>query len=168
MTARKVEPDFNEENGFLLLRLSKDDVGLGDEPVTYLGKTFSAKDEVHITIFGSRLGEELATAMDADPSLHPRLQATIAQTAWHYELHDEWYHVADGEEETIIRMAGVPPLADFYRQIADLAGVVIPARPTHITLYTYNNHEGIGIATEEEFRERVVGELSPRYLEEEE
>ena len=167
MSVRKVEPDFNEENGFFILQLSKDDVGLGDEPVTYQGKTFQPKDEVHITIFGSRLSEALAEAMAEDPALGNQLEALIATTVWSYQLHDEWYHVVDGEEETIIRMAGVPPLPHFYREVETLAGVEIPERPTHVTLYTYNNQEGIGIATEEEFKALVVGELSPQYLEEE-
>lgn len=168
MSTRKVEPDFNEENGFFILQLSKDDVGLGAEPVTYQGKTFQPKDEVHITIFGSHLSEKLAAAMNADPALRDRLQTAIADTAWSYELHGEWYHVVDGEEETIIRMAGVPALAGFYRRVTDIVGIEISDRPTHVTLYTYNSPEGIGIATEEEFRQLVVGELSPQYLEEEE
>jgi hypothetical protein len=168
MSTLKVEPVFDPENGFFILQLSKAEVGLGDEPVTYQGKTFQPKDEVHITIFGSKLSGELADAMDQDLFLRPQLQAAIEETIWTYELHDEWYHVVDGEEETIIRMAGVPLLSRFYHRVSTLAGVEIPERPTHVTLYTYNNEEGIGVATEEEFRARVVGELSPQYLEEEE
>lgn len=166
MSAKKVEPDFNRENGFFVLQLSKEEVGLGEEAVTYQGKTFQPKEEVHITIFGSRLSKELAEAMADDPALGRRLQAAVRETDWSYQLHDEWYHVVDGEEETIIRMAGVPPLADFYRRVQRMSGVEISARPTHVTLYTYNSPKGIGIATEEEFRQLVVGELSPQYLEE--
>lgn len=166
VTAKKAEPDFNKENGFFLLRLSEEDVGLGDNPVTYQGKTFQPKEEVHITIFGSRLSEELTEAMEEDSSLRRRLQAAIKEREWTYELHNEWYHVVDGEEETIIRMARVPSLPEFYRRINRMAGVEIPERPTHVTLYTYNSDGGIGIATEEQFRQLVVGELSPEYLEE--
>jgi hypothetical protein len=166
VSEKKVEPDFNRDNGFFILQLSKDDVELGQEPVTYHGKTFLPKDEVHITIFGSRLSAELAEAMNQDSSLRRRLAAAIQGTDWDYQVQDEWYHVVDGEEETIIRMVAVPPLDDFYRRVERMAGVEIPYRPTHVTLFTYNSPEGIGIASEEEFRQLVVGELSPEYLEE--
>ena len=166
LRTKKVEPDFNKENGFFLLRLNKEDVGLGDDPVTYHGKSFQPKEEVHITILGSRLSEELTEAMDEDPSLRRRLQAAIKETEWTYELHNEWYHVVDGGEETIIRMVGVPSLPEFYRRVTRMAGVEIPDRPTHVTLYLHNSDEGIGIATEEQFKQLVVGELSPEYLEE--
>ena len=166
-----IETNFDPETGRCLLQLSKEDVGLGDEPLTYQGKTFWPKDEVHITVTGGTLAETLAHCIRQDPALEEEIRQTLTATAWRYQLEDEWYHVVreeepvrvpeKGEAESIVRIATVPPLSGFYRRLEQMIGVEIPDRPAHITLYTWNDAHGIGIPTWEAFEDRVEGRVSP-------
>lgn len=171
MTNRQIKLDFNPETGRFLLELEKADVGLEDRPVTYHGKSFWPKEEVHITIIGGRLAETLALTFQSDSALKEKVQQAITRTAWRYRLEDEWYHVVRDDEvarergkgvaESIIRMATVPPLSGFYRRLEELLDVTIPERPAHVTLYTWNDPRGIGIPTWELFDARVQGAVSP-------
>jgi hypothetical protein len=163
MSEQTIRPDFNRETGTLLLRLRKDEVGLGEQPVTYQGKHFQPKDEVHITVVGSALGEELREALDV-AGRASTFANLVAATDWRYTLLDGWHHVVrrgDEPAESIIRMVEVPTLPIFYAQLEVLAGLSIPPRPAHITLYTWRDDGGIGIATWEEFAELVVGPINP-------
>ena len=58
-------------------------------------------------------------------------------------------------------MATVPALPDFYRRLEALLDVQIPERPAHVTLYTWNDPQGIGIPTWDVFDKRVQGSVSP-------
>ena len=143
---------------------------MGDEPITYQGKTFWPKEEVHITVIGGILADTLARCIREDPALEGEIRQAVAAVPWRYQLEDEWYHVVreeepvhapeKGEAESIVRMASVPPLSEFYRRLEDLIGVEIPERPPHVTLYTWNDAHGIGIPTWELFEERVEGRVS--------
>lgn len=166
MCAQSIRPDFNEESGALLLRLSKDEVGLGDAPVTFQGKQFKAKDEVHITVIGSALGEQLLAALQ-DEERRRSFHHLVAATDWRYRLLDQWRHVVRGGDEpaeSIVRMVAAPPLPSFYRALEELTGLSIPPRPAHITLYTRGDDGGIGIATWDEFEELVAGAVDPATL----
>ena len=169
MSEQFIDPYFDPDTGYCLLQLSKEEVGLGDEAVTYQGKSFQPKDEVHITILGSRVADEIAEQIADRPSLGERLREAIEGAGWRYTLRDEWYHVVREEDdeayaESIVRMADVPPLDDFYRQVEELAGVEIPPRPAHVTLYVLHDAGGIGIATWEQFNQRVTGPVDPEAL----
>jgi hypothetical protein len=166
MATKNVETNFNPETGFFLLQLRKEDVGVGDAPVDFQGKTFMPKEEVHITVIGSNPGQQLAAAMAEDDALVGKMRAAVADYNWAYELKDEWYHVLREDEagpaESIIRMARVPQLEPFYRRVEVLAAVHIPPRPAHVTLYTWNDPDGIGLATWQEFERRVTGPVAPQ------
>lgn len=168
MSEQFIDPYFDPSTGYCLLQLSREDVGLDDEAVTYQGQTFQPKDEVHITILGSRTADQIAAQIAEEPSSKDALRELIEGTDWRYSLRDEWYHVVREDEEpyaeSIIRMADVPPLAAFYRQVEELAGVEIPPRPAHVTLYTLHDETGIGIATWKQFDSRVTGPVDPGAL----
>jgi hypothetical protein len=51
-----------------------------------------------------------------------------------------------------------------YSRLEAITGLAIPPRPAHVTLYTWGDHGGIGIATWEEFDERVAGAVDPAEL----
>lgn len=170
MSDHQIEISFDSETGRFLLQLSKEDVSLGDEPVTYMGKTFWPKEEVHVTVIGGVLAEALACHIQAEPVLEKKVRQAIAATMWRYRLKDKWYHVVReaeakrGEAESIVRMATVPLLPGFYHRLEELIDVQIPERPAHVTLYTWNDPHGIGIPTWEAFDERVQESVSPQLL----
>lgn len=167
----QIDLNFDPETGRFLLQLSKEAVGLGEEPIMYRGKSFWPKEEVHITVIGGALAELLAARMQVDPALEESVRQTIAATPWRYRLEDEWYHVVREEgrvpgrekekAESIVRMATVPPLPTFYRRLEELIGVQIPERPAHVTLYTWNDAHGIGLPTWDLFAEHVQERVSP-------
>lgn len=171
MSNHRIDLNFNPETGRFLLELEKADVGLEDRPVTYHGKSFWPKEEVHITIIGGHLAETLALTIQTDSALEEKVQQAIIRTEWRYRIEDEWYHVVRDDEvarergkgvaESIIRMATVPPLLGFYRCLEELLEVTIPERPAHVTLYTWNDPRGIGIPTWELFSARVQRPVSP-------
>lgn len=172
MREKAVEANFDENSGTFLLQLRSDDVGLANEAVEFQGKRFQPKDEVHITIIGTDLGERLKEAMARDPSIEPQLRQVIDNRDWSYQLQDRWYHVAqeaedddeDGREESVIRMADVAGVADFYERLSQMLATELEVPPTHVTLYTYNNVHGIGVANQAEFNELVMREVSPAEL----
>jgi hypothetical protein len=166
MSEPSIHPDFNEETGTLLLRLRKEDVGLGAEAVTYQGHRFQPKDEVHITVIGSALGETLLATLKGEDRRR-RFDSLVTATNWDYQLLDRWHHVVrQGEQaaESIIRMVAVPPLPAFYTALESITGLSIPPRPAHITLYTRGDDSGIGIATWDEFEQLVAGAIDPAVL----
>ena len=159
--------DFDRESGTLLLPLEKAAVGLGDEPVRFDGRRFQPKREVHITLIGKDLGEAVVEAAAQDERVFDRLQQAARAVDWGYQLTDAWYHVAEGEPgggqaETIIRMADVPGLAEFYRRLGEILGRALEVPPAHVTLYTRNTSEGIGLADAAAFRRHVVAAVEPR------
>lgn len=171
MGSGRIETYFDTESGHILLQLRKADVGLEPAPVEFEGKTFQPKDEVHITIIGSSLGAELAGLFDEYPDLVEEVREALDDTPWSYRLKDEWYHVLREEgvddkpyAESIIRMAEVPAIESFYERLRALTGLEIAPRPAHVTLYIYADDQGIGVATWEEFEQRVVKEVSPEQL----
>ena len=166
MSEPSIQPVFNEETGTLLLRLHTEEVGLGDEAITYQGRRFQPKDEVHITVIGSTLGEQLLDVLK-DDGRRRRLESLVAGTNWDYQLLDRWhYGVRQGETpaESIIRMVEAPPLPSFYSALEAITGLSIPARPAHITLYTRGDDNGIGIATWGEFEQLVAADVDPATL----
>jgi hypothetical protein len=171
LTIHRLETYFDAESGHVLLQLRKEDVGLEPRRVEFEGKTFQPKDEVHITIVGSSLGAELAERLEQKAGLAEEVRAAIEETPWSYRLLDEWHHVVREEgvddkpyAESIIRMAEVPAIEDFYDRLRSLTGLQIEPRPTHVTLYIYEDDHGIGIATWNEFEQRVVKEVTPEKL----
>ncbi|MFW6069976.1 MAG: hypothetical protein ACOC9X_02930 [bacterium] len=171
MSGKRIEPYFDRESGHVLLQLRKVDVGVQPAPVEFEGKTFWPKDEVHITIIGSSLGAKLAKTLEGDSDLLEQVRAAVDETPWSYRLEDEWYHVVREEgvddkpyAESIIRMAQVPAITSFYERLQALTALEIAPRPTHVTLYFYRDEQGIGVATWEEFEQRVVREVEPEQL----
>lgn len=158
-------PDFDRTTGSLLLRLRRANVGLGERAIIYQGKRFEPKDEVHITVIGSDLGEEL---LDSTYSKKlDEVNALIDETDWYCVLDDSWHHVVRADDEpaeSIIRMVEVPALAEFYSRLEAITGLTIPPRPAHVTLYTRGDHGGIGIATWQQFDELVAGDVDPAEL----
>ncbi len=171
MADQRVEINLDLERGRFLLQLRKEDVGLDNVPVAFEGKTFYPKDEVHITILGSVRGPQLEERLQQHPELRERVRSIIEETDWSYQLQDKWYHVVREAEqhgkayaESIIRMAGVPQLDHFYRQLETITSIEAAPRPAHVTLYIHNDSYGIGVNTWQQFQELVRKEIVPQAL----
>jgi len=168
---------FDEGLGTLLIHLNKEDIGLSDERVQFHDKVFEPKEEVHITIIGKSLGRQLKEAGEEDPLIGSQIRQAIAETDWSYKVTDKMYHVSKDKQkrgpqgdlqfvhaESIILMVDVVGIQNFYEKLDRIIQMELEAPPTHITLYTYGDPVGIGLASQAEFREFVTREVLPDEL----
>lgn len=161
----------------LLIPLRKKDFGLSEEKVQFRGQIFDPKDEVHITVVGRALGQELEEAIETIPRLKAKLTKAVKEAAWHkqdwsYKKKDEIYHVSREKEqanprgevevihaESIILMIEAPGIQEFYLILSELLGKDLEVPPVHVTLYTYGDPFGIGLPTQAVFEEFVTGRV---------
>ena len=118
------------------------------------GRSYAPKDELHITLVGRELGNELRRALGdrLDAATRPAFEALD----WSYARSGErlWIEKQetgdDGRQGTVasvIELVELPALDYFYRWLGELLGRQLPVPPAHITLYTHRKAKGIGIPT---------------------
>jgi hypothetical protein len=129
---------------------------------THQGTLLTLKTEFHITIIGSELARKLLVRLGT-----VEYQASLTQIAktidWDWTFQSEFYHLVkpkivtlpDGsteicEAQSIIQMATVAGINDFYAEISMLVDERLVPPPTHVTLYVYGDIQGIGIASQDD------------------
>jgi hypothetical protein len=168
---------FDEKLGVLLIHLDKEDIELSDERIKFHGKIFEPKEELHITVIGKDLGRRLKEAVEEDPLIENQIRQAIAETEWSYEVTDKMYHVSKDKKkrglqgdfrivhaESIVLMVEIAGIQHFYEKLGEIIQMELEAPPTHITLYTYGDPFGIGLASQADLREFVTREISPDEL----
>jgi hypothetical protein len=156
---------FDPGEGFLLVQVNKDAYGYVDKAVRYQSKTFAPKTELHITILSADGAEQVRQQIEEHPEDEGRIVGIIDHTDWSFIKLDEYYHVKDGDEETIIQMVEVPRLNAFFSDLSALVGKGFVLPPTHVTLYMRESEKGIGLPNREVFDELVQGRVSRDALE---
>ena len=167
----------DDKTGSLLLPLTKDGVGLSGGAIVYHGKVFEPKEEVHITVIGSELGRKIIEMSSANHEIKERILKAIAEADWSYSVQGKMHHVVKDKElpsppaankilhaESIIRMASVPGIQQFYEQLGAIVGIQLEVPPVHVTLYTYGDPRGIGLPNQAAFEEFVREEVAPDEL----
>jgi hypothetical protein len=153
-------PDFNEQSGYLVIKIAMDDYGYSHTEVSYRGKTFEPKDELHITILSDEAAEMVGKFLEEHPDDRQRICRLVEETDWTFHKTGELYYVQeDADGETIIEMVDMPELEGFFRKLSRITGKDLEIPPVHVTLYLRGTKTGIGIATQEEFDNRVVEEI---------
>ncbi len=165
------------EIGTLLIPLSKEDFGLSDEKIEFLGKVFEPKEEVHITVIGKDLGQKLQEAIKGDPAIENQIEQVMKEADWSYEKKDKMYHISKDKKkvdlqgdfkvihaESIILMVEIAGIEQFYRKLGRIIGTELEVPPTHVTLYTYGDPVGIGLPNQAAFEEFVTREILPNEL----
>jgi len=133
-------------------------------PVLLDGHHFVPKPELHVTLIGRALGQQLL----ASPG-ERRYRTLVARTA--FESLD-WSltrtgtllrlekHGAEGGPDdrmgAIIELIELPAMVEFYLQIGMLLGRELSVPPPHVTLYTAGKAKGIGITNANALREFTV------------
>lgn len=133
-------------------------------PVVLDGWHFVPKSELHVTLIGRALGQQLL----ASPG-ERRYRTLVARTAfesldWSYVregalLRLEKHGAEGGPDDrmgAIIELIGLPALAEFYQQLGLLLGRELPVPPPHVTLYTAGKSKGIGVPNANALREFTV------------
>jgi hypothetical protein len=153
---------FNFETGVMILPIDSDRFTILAPFQTEQGTLLTLKTEFHITIIGSQLGRKLLVRLGT-----VEYQARLTQIAktidWDWTFQSKFYHLVkpktvtlpDGsteilEAQSIIQMATVAGINDFYAEISMLVSERLLPPPTHVTLYVYGDIQGIGIASQDD------------------
>ncbi len=115
------------------------------------GETFAPKDELHVTLMGSALFDE----MHAQLSLRVRRRLLAEARTWQWridrtgELHllEHFDPSTPGAASTrsIVETIELVGAEDFYRLHEQHSGRQLPRPPAHVTLYTLRDATGIGV-----------------------
>jgi hypothetical protein len=129
---------------------------------TQQGTLLTLKTEFHITIIGSQLGRKLLARL-GKVEYQARLTQIAKTIDWDWTFQSEFYHLVkpktvtlpDGsteilEAQSIIQMATVAGINDFYAEISILVAERLIPPPTHVTLYVYGDVQGIGITSQDD------------------
>ena len=154
----------------LIIPLNKSEFGIGTFTVELAGKAFKPKQEAHITVFGASVGTALLSQITDKPEIEQQVSSAFENTDWTYKKTIDFRHLvrscigpnATGEtEESIIILLEMEGMASFYQSLKalDLIDNDLPVPPAHVTLYTFNCDEGIGVHSQKE-----LAELTHQYL----
>jgi hypothetical protein len=126
--------------------------GLPDE-VEVLGERWRRKLEFHLTAISARKIElagphawEVVTRLTAGRSLGPLLATEEVRRVRHPD---------QPELRTLIVMVRADGLPDLYEELAAALQLPLAAQPAHVTLYSSDPAEGIGIDDHEELADRA-------------
>ena len=122
-------------------------------PIELDGIAFRPKDELHVTLVGKALGRQLHDTLGerfrtcAVRAAFDALDWRMRRTGELRRL-EKTVRLKSGEARTvgaIIELVEMPALAKFHRALGDLLGRRLPVPPAHVTLYTHNRDDGIGV-----------------------
>ncbi|WP_222566065.1 hypothetical protein [Novilysobacter antarcticus] len=134
------------------------------------GVAFAPKPELHVTLIGSRLGQQLRSTLGPD-FLAERIASAVDQD-WRIQRTGRYVQLAHpasaahgGDTDTaprqsIIELIELAAMQRFHRALGRLLGRQLPVPPPHVTLYTAQDPRGIGLASASQLRDRRVRELS--------
>jgi hypothetical protein len=120
--------------------------------IEVLGGRWLRKREFHLTAVAARVIDELSAPW-----------ATVIEVASGRRLgpvqaREEVRRVSDRERpqlQTLIVMASCPGLEDLYGDLAEALKAPLSPPPAHVTVYSTDPAEGIGIVDEEELADRA-------------
>jgi hypothetical protein len=143
-------PGFNN-TGNVIIQLASDAVKLDNNGIIVAGETFTPKDELHITIIGSTLGDHILQKLRQLNQSDRLLQETFENFDWSYEttgpVHMLSRRTGVEYQKSVILLVDMPAMTDFYNALKsiDLITEATPVPPAHITMYTRNCPVGIGV-----------------------
>lgn len=151
----------------LLLPIDADAWPPPTAPVLLDGLHFVPKPELHVTLIGRALGQQLL----ASPG-ERRYRTLVARTAfesldWSFArtgplLRLEKHGAEGGPDDrmgALIELVELPAMAEFHRQLGLLLGRELQVPPPHVTLYTAGKSKGVGVPNANALREFTVREF---------
>lgn len=156
---------FREEKGGALLGVELPPL---QPTIEFGGKTYVLKPETHVTMvgFGAKLdkkckeaaaarGEAISNSVAAE-RVKAALQKSAEGLTFTIRLSPETRKAKKGEAETIIKMCEVDGLVEYLQRVTVELGLpdgAIELPPTHATVYTLENGQGVGISTQQQLLE---------------
>ena len=178
-------PGFNDR-GTVLIEVSPESICLTKGSVDIEGEYYRAKQELHITLIGSKLGSLLLenisqekvrqkTAGQEKTGQHltteALLESTFENLDWSYEKTGPLHILSRSKkaevQRSIIMLIEMPAIAAFYQQLKShgLIASETPVPPAHVTLYTHNCAMGIGVPSHKILDMLSIKTLSIKTLE---
>lgn len=126
-----------------------------------LGERWQRKSEFHLTAIASRAIESLERTWPGAWELVERLalDRALGPVAVTADLRRAW-HPDKPELRTVLVMVNCPGLDELYDELSAALGMDLSPPPAHVTLYSSDPDEGIGIIDGRELLERAPP-LSP-------
>lgn len=159
-------PGFNAA-GTVLIRLEAESFALAQGPVLVQGEYFTAKDELHVTLIGNKVGSMLQAQIRQDPEVSQVLEKIFEDIDWSFEKTGPVHILSRRKKGTrqmsIILLLDMPGMSIFYQQLKSLGLVPgkTPLPPAHVTLYTKNCSLGIGVPSDEALTTLSIETISP-------
>lgn len=155
-------PEASETEGTLLLAIPASGLEPPGTPVRLPEGEFLPKTELHVTVIGREPGARLQRAgvtMDTVRRHARRVTWTVhpRDAFWLIEAPPKPGYVET--RRSIIQLVDVPGLETFLDALGESCGIRLPVPPAHVTWFTQNWSRGIGLDSEDEFRERRVRRL---------
>jgi len=157
-------PGFND-NDTLLIDMTNEPFHLPKASFYLNGQRFVRKDELHVTLLGSKLGRLLQDRQAKDPGTEKAIKAIFEAIDWSYAQTGPCHQLSRQKgavrQGSIIMLVDMPGMKVFYDALMKKGFIEkdTPLPPAHVTLYTYKNPHGIGVASKD-----VLDALSVRSL----
>jgi len=158
-------PGFND-NDTVLIDMSNEPFHLPKASFYINGQRFVRKDELHVTLLGSKLGSVLQDRQATEPGTEEDIKTIFEAIDWSYKqsgpIHQLSQQKGAVRQGSIIMLIDMPGMKAFYDELM-IRGYIekdTPLPPAHVTLYTYNNPLGIGVASEDVLEALSVRSLS--------
>ena len=148
---------YNYEEGYIGLNISI--AGL-PESIVFKGNEFVLKSDFHITLINA-----VATARSIDINNAESIEKEIVyefknfinkQSLDRYQLFKKFRFVTRDERKSVIAMANVPNLKEFFDVLRQKYNTAIPYQPTHATIYVLPSKGGIGLLSDEQLEQDSV------------
>lgn len=133
-------------------------------PIELDGVEFRPKDELHVTLVGRALGRQIHETLGerfhtcAVRAAFEALDWRCARTGELLRLR-KTIRLKSGEARVvgaIVELLTMPAMAKFHRALGDLLGRKLAVPPPHVTLYTHDRDDGIGIPSRGKLRAWTV------------
>lgn len=143
-------PGFNEK-GNVIIRLSTESFCLAKKTIDVQGVAFRAKDELHVTLIGTKLGSIILDEIKQNKTIDKLLEKVFKEIDWSFRQTGPVHILSRKKgkvvQKSIIMQLDMHGVTEFYEQLISygLIDSTTPVPPPHVTMYTHNCPLGIGV-----------------------
>ncbi|MBT8134808.1 MAG: hypothetical protein KJO03_09875 [Gammaproteobacteria bacterium] len=148
----------------VLIDLPYESFHLSEDPVVIDGIYFTAKEELHVTLVGEKVGTILQNKIRQNSTSSEVLEHAFDDIDWSFNRSGPIHILSRFNkkrilQKSVIMLIDMPGVTKFYQRLKSLGLISgkTPVPPAHVTLYTYNCSLGIGVPSN-----KVLASLSDK------
>ena len=147
-------PGINESST-VLIELAADSFCLAKNEIKVFGETFTPKEELHVTLIGSKLGLIFQHKIKQNKAINTLLKNIFEDINWSFKQTGPVHILSRNKgkviQKSIIMQLDMSGLTTFYDQLKahGLIDLETPVPPPHVTMYTQNCPSGIGVPSDD-------------------